>query len=352
MQRGACAGEAAVFDWDNTCIFNDIGDATFRWQLDHLALALTPETLAQLLPERLGAITHLHSGIALADFKRDIQEAHRTLWPALSQGHSRTMRGSAAHRDLRAKVGALYEQMLQTPEIGAAYAYGWLARWYGGLKPAAVHQLADQAARAGQAEPIGMQTWHAASSGRTGLQTYTFRTYVSPHAEMHDLFAALGACGVPVWVVTASYAPVVQAAAALWQYAVPQDQIVGMRLQLDADGIALPQLAPDHPQTYAAGKVTAIAQAVQATPILVAGDAMTDYAMLTHSPKSCRLVVHRHTAAAELQALQAQGLAEADRDDFAGGRVLLQGRDENTGQFIASVHTRPLQQTAAESPTA
>ena len=40
----------AVFDFDNTCIFRDIGQAVFRVQLLELRYRISPETLALLIP--------------------------------------------------------------------------------------------------------------------------------------------------------------------------------------------------------------------------------------------------------------------------------------------------------------
>ncbi|MCG2810880.1 MAG: hypothetical protein L6428_05425 [Candidatus Aminicenantes bacterium] len=39
---GVRPGELAVFDWDNTCIFGDIGEAVFRHQALHLEFKFNP----------------------------------------------------------------------------------------------------------------------------------------------------------------------------------------------------------------------------------------------------------------------------------------------------------------------
>ncbi|RYF04162.1 MAG: hypothetical protein EOO40_11460, partial [Deltaproteobacteria bacterium] len=41
--------KTAVFDWDNTCIFGDIGEATFHHQLQQLQLRLPPTQLHDAL---------------------------------------------------------------------------------------------------------------------------------------------------------------------------------------------------------------------------------------------------------------------------------------------------------------
>lgn len=344
------AAGAAVFDWDNTCIFNDIGDATFRWQLDQLLYRLPPDAMHHMLVDRVGAETQLSTGVALAHFATDIRTAYAALWPSIKLGQAHVVRHTPAHFDFRAKLGALYHQMVQTPKIGAHFAYSWLTQWFGGFTTAEVQELARNAAQAAHREPIGEATWQAASPGRTGLQTWTHRTHVAPHPEMRDLFSALVRAGIETWVVTASYEPIVHAVAALWHYPIPPTQILGMRLQRTAQGVALPYSAQHYPLTYRQGKVDAIERFVGAPPILVAGDAMTDYEMLTYHPASLRLLLNRNSTQPELAALCAQGSTPPSADEALptlAGHVLLQGRDENTGAFVPETQTVPL---AASAP--
>ena len=59
----------AAFDWDNTCIFNDIGDAVWRYQLDRLQLRLDPRRHAPASTRRHSR--HRHSQ------QRDKPTGHR-----------------------------------------------------------------------------------------------------------------------------------------------------------------------------------------------------------------------------------------------------------------------------------
>jgi phosphoserine phosphatase len=340
---------AAVFDWDNTCIFNDIGDASFRWQLDQLLFRLPPDAMHHLLLDRIGSVTHLSTGVALAHFASDIRTAYAALWPSIKLQKAHAVRHTASHFDFRAKLGALYHQMVQTPEIGAPFAYSWLTQWFGGFTAAEVQELARNAAQAAHREPIGEATWQAASPGRTGLQTWTHRTHVAPHPEMRDLFSALARAGIATWVVTASYEPIVHAVAALWHYPIPPTQILGMRLQHTAQSVALPYPALQYPVTYRQGKVDAIERFVGAPPILVAGDAMTDYEMLTYHPATCRLLLNRNSTQPQLAALCALGQTPISPQTplpQLAGQVLLQGRDENTGAFVPTTATVALKASA------
>src|SRR5262245_25569915 len=102
------AGEAvAVFDWDNTCIFGDVGDVTLRRQL--VELELSPD--AALVPEQLGRVQRLR-GISLVDLRADVLLAHA----ALTSGAA--PRGGDAHHDLIAKLLWFYDAMLEDPATG------------------------------------------------------------------------------------------------------------------------------------------------------------------------------------------------------------------------------------------
>jgi hypothetical protein len=156
----------AVFDWDDTSIFGDVGVATFSHQLDHLALRLAPEDLAELLPESVEGIEELEGGLSLADVRADILEAYAVLWPSIEAGNVERVRGSPEHRSFRAKVGWLYQALEATAGIGPTFAYPWLPTWLAGFTRAEVHEMAMEALEAASGEPPGREEWRSAMPGR------------------------------------------------------------------------------------------------------------------------------------------------------------------------------------------
>ena len=54
--HSSSARPVAIFDFDNTCIFRDIGQALFRFQIEHLRYRLNPEELAAILPAGEGKL--------------------------------------------------------------------------------------------------------------------------------------------------------------------------------------------------------------------------------------------------------------------------------------------------------
>lgn len=114
------------------------------------------------------------------------------------------------------------------------------------------------------------------------------KTHVAQHAyqPQHALIKALQAKGADVWIVSASNQWIVEAGG--HYLGIPADKVVGIRLEVK-DGILTDRVIP--PVTYRPGKVEAIGKYIGKTPILVAGDSITDYEMMALS-SDIALVIH------------------------------------------------------------
>ena len=72
----------AVFDWDNTCIFNDCGEAFLGYQLEHLKLRLTLEQLRAVLLDEINGVNEVEDNgkkYRIADLNNDILKAYSYL---------------------------------------------------------------------------------------------------------------------------------------------------------------------------------------------------------------------------------------------------------------------------------
>jgi hypothetical protein len=228
--------KVAVFDWDNTSMYSDIGVAVLLYQLDRLALRLSPEQLAAIVPSAVNGLDVLAGEILLPRLREDILDAYGALWPRICAGDVEGARALPEHQDFRAKMGFLYDASENTPGMGTAFAYPWLARWLAGFRPAEAELLAIDAARAALAEPPRMARWTSASAGRAGTVSYGYEAGLMPQPEMIELMGALGAAGVMVFVVSASQADLVRGVARHFGYPVPSEQVYGLRLEPDGDG--------------------------------------------------------------------------------------------------------------------
>jgi len=162
---------------------------------------------------------------------------------------------------------------------------------------------------------------------------------------MQDLMRALNAAGVEVFVVSAGAEWVVEAAAEVLRYPVDREHVYGMRVVEGADGRLTTDVAPHetYPVTFRQGKADLVSRVLGRPALLVAGDAMTDYEMLTGLPETeISLVINRNKGG-QMVELYRRALQPASGER----RVLLQGRDENRSRFRKARETVPL---GAEAP--
>ena len=59
LLAGVHPGEIAVFDWDNTCICGDIGEALLRRMTFDLAFAMDAKTMAATVPDAIHGVKHV-----------------------------------------------------------------------------------------------------------------------------------------------------------------------------------------------------------------------------------------------------------------------------------------------------
>lgn len=312
----------AVFDFDNTTVFHDAGEALMRLQLDRMAFAMSPDELRGLLPDEIDGVGALVDGTAIADARDDVVDAL-----------------AAKEREaFRAKLAWLYEALDETPGVGARFAYPFLACWLGGHTPDDVRALMADAARAAADEPFGRGTWTSPDTGRIGARTATFETGLGPQPEMQDLYRALLDAGVEVHVVTASQQHIVEGAVPALGY--PQDGVTvwGMRLEDGEGGRLAPRLVDSagYPATWRAGKRELIAKHIERAPVLVAGDSDTDFEMMTGFEETeVRLLINRNPSPdTAVHAL------------LADERTLVQGRYEPEGRFQPSRETHAIEGTS------
>jgi hypothetical protein len=337
QRTSSAAAPLAVFDWDNTSIYGDIGMATARHQLDTLQFKITPQQLAETIPEVVNGQLALHGGVSLPALRNDVVGAYRALWPFIQRGDVQGAKQLPAYQDFRAKLLGLYDLLEATPGVGAKVAYPWLTRLYAGFTPEGVQRLGVEAWRVSSQEPRVKAEWKTASPGLAGHLSYSFEKGVAEQPEMKALYAGLAADGFDVRVLTASLEDVVRGVSREARYEVKPENVFGMRLELDPSGVYSHRSAAHYPTTNGPGKVECIEQNFPSRPVLVGGDSDGDFDMLTAFKETeVRLVFHRNKGPdAKIHSLYAEPL---ERD---GVITVVQGRDEDAGTFRPARDTRP-----------
>ena len=143
---------------------------------------------------------------------------------------------------------------------------------------------------------------------------------------MQALMRLFQSHGLRCFVVSASSEWLVQTVAPILNFPLDRVDIFGVRTKMGACDVVLPEEAADYPLTYREGKNEIIDRFISPSPWFVAGDADTDYDMLTRAGVSIRLLINRNLGGliAELY----------DRPD-----ILLQGVDQGNGSFRPSSET-------------
>lgn len=255
----------AVFDWDQTVIRHDIGDALFVYQIDHFAFALDHDDFWDVLgvecddPLR-GQVASLAANPRTAASAAD---ATRRAWEA-------------------ALIGGYARAGLLDPQEG----FPWQTRVLTGLTPAAVQRLTRAAAARELEALLGQREFSL------GDETLPFYQGLRPYAEILGLMRGLEEAGIQVWVVSATNVWAVQTMAEL--LGLDPTRVIGMRTRV-VDGCITSELDGVACATW--GKVEAIKRYIHPTqrPVLAAGDNITDLPMLEYSADT-RLVIDRGVA--------------------------------------------------------
>lgn len=288
LLAGVRPGDIAVFDWDNTCAFNDVGEALLRRLAFGLEFRLDAAALAATVPDRIGGVAHL----ALHGRPYPIAKMRDEVFAALDRLQRRPVNeeDDRCRRDYRVFTSgllAMNRALEETPGIGCAFAYPWMISLHQGLSPAEFDRLAAATVRDELRRPIRRR---AVSDPRRRWR-HVWTSGVRLYPEMADLAGCWLARGGAVVVSTASKRQLVEAAIAVTGF--PCSRVIGMELAQAGGRFSarpLPGLAPN----LGAGKVANIRRLLAREPALAAGDSSNDYEMLSAFPATrLRLVIDR-----------------------------------------------------------
>lgn len=312
------AKPVALFDFDNTCIFRDIGQATFRYQIEYLRYRISPDELAAILPPADGTL----NGKPLAVIRQLLLQAYGKLWPLIQQGKTDLARQTEAYPLFATLLLWTVAQARKDAQFGPAFVLPFMGRMLAGFTTEELRNLAYEVVEKVGQEPLDTKVLAAEAPAPLGHISASYPRGLHAYPEIQDLMKRLQACGIERYVISASTEWLVEGAAACLGFAIDQRHIYGIRVRLDEKDRLTIDDFPQYPVTYRQGK-TAIVKRLKGVPILVAGDADTDYEMLTLPGVALRLLINR----------QQSGLIASlyPRPD-----ILLQGIDLARGCFIPS----------------
>lgn len=253
----------AVFDWDNTCLAGDLGDAFFYGACARAALPLRDEAIWDALTPH------------------EERDALYAAWQSVSTkaGHADSV-ALAAFRWQMARSFRLLVQRTQD------LAYAWQTQAQAGLTPSQVEALADLIIAEESRRPLGQEVLPA-PDGRSEAEVIPQGLRLYP--QMGELRRRLEMAGIVTWIVTATSEIVVRAGAHRLGFA--RERVLGTRNEM-VNG----RLTAHLKGTFACGpgKVEVIRRYIHPTqrPVLVVGDGLTDKDMLEYG-SDVRLVIDR-----------------------------------------------------------
>lgn len=218
-QYGSCnpyrpggARPVAVFDWDNTVVKNDVGDATMFWLLRNgrirqPAAGDWSTTSRHLTPAATGALADACAALARPGAPLPTATAAGTA----CADEINSVYGNAATR-AGAPAFAGWDRRTTDP------SYAWLAQLMQGWTAREIRGFAAAARTENLAAPVGA-TQQVGSGTATGWVRY--------YDQQRDLVKGLQRAGFDVWISSASPQPVVE----VWakDVGIKADRVIGIR---------------------------------------------------------------------------------------------------------------------------
>ncbi|MDD4032722.1 MAG: hypothetical protein PHS48_05695 [Bacteroidales bacterium] len=340
----------AVLDWDQTCAHLDVEEALMRFQLFNLRFKMTKEQFAGILLNDINGITHLsdsHGDIPFADINQDLINDYNFLYDNYL-GPDGTMsltqiKATLQYQDFIVKLPFLYDGYCATPGIGDQYGYPWALYLLAGHTLSEVKEMAAETISYELGNKLSKET--LVSPGdfptTTGVLSYSYKSGLRILAEMQNLISTFQKRGIEVFIVSASYKPVVEVFSGLgtYGYNVPANHVVAMELDVDAEGKIVPQYKTGWVQTVRQGKVDAIERVIKQElgknwdPVFSAIDSDGDYEMATQFEGMNLTLIWNRVKGGDIGQLCIRAVAESGNPKPL---YILQGRDENTGLAIPS----------------
>jgi len=306
----------AVFDFDNTCIFRDVGQAVFRYQAQHLRYRLTPRQLDAILPKTAGQL----AGRPLTALTTTLLDAYRALYPLVAAGKQDEALRLPEYRLFAVLLLWLTDKARKDERLGPRYVLPFMGKLLAGFSIAELRHLAVEVVQKVRQEPLIEETLSVEAPEPVGRIEASYPLGLHAFPEMQALMHRLARQGIERYVISASTEWLVEGAAQLLEFPVAADHIFGIRLRLDERDVLTIDDPIDYPVTFREGKAEIITQRISGRPVLIAGDADTDFEMLTLPGVDLRLLLNRRQ----------NGLISTLYQD---PDILLQGLDLTSGRF-------------------
>lgn len=213
----------AVFDFDNTCSIFDMEDTVAVYQLEHMAFAITPDKMNDILHTEISSPDRNLAewdfpGVTYNKFIHDITKAYSALWDSYGPFTANGIEDNAElikdpmWLEFAAKIRTLYDLICDVDT--ASVGYPWVLYLFSGMTEDEVYQLATKALSEYKEIESCERTWKSPEDiqSEVGAVTYTYLCGVSVTENIVELWKALSENGIDVWVCSASCTAVIKGA--------------------------------------------------------------------------------------------------------------------------------------------
>ncbi|MBU3227806.1 haloacid dehalogenase-like hydrolase [Clostridium algidicarnis] len=339
----------AVFDWDNTTIINDVEEALLAYQLTNLEFKMTPEefskTIRTNIPKdnftkecnnKAGEPVNIES--VGADIDSDYKFLYENYKGFKGDKSLDDIKKTVEYKDFIAKTRYLYASIGES--FSSDVSYPWVTYLFAGMTEKEVATLTEKSNDYWLSHELSEETWTSPEElkGNCGVVSVSFHTGLRTLKEQQNLYKTLMSNGIDVYICSASFIDVVREFATnpKFGYDIPKENVYAMELERDDKGVIKSEFRKDYDQTQSKGKTKTIERFLVEKyagkgPLIVGGDSAGDVAMLTDfNDTKFSLIVNR-CKGDELGKISKEAADTIGKED---ARYYLQGRNENTGEFI------------------
>ena len=332
----------AVFDCDNTTVISDITIVYQIRALEELHFAVGPDEMRRMLltgvPDANRPLVAGNPKSTADNLAADISDAYRELLALRSAG--KDYRSAPVFSEFVAKYQALYHGLCST--FGTEVGYPWIGCILVGYTREQIFEFERAALRMEMSYGRVYEqrfTVPAGQARRSGVYSVEFTRGFAIPPENVGLFRALRDAGIVPHIVSASPRELVLAVFTDPQFGfgLPESCLFGYDFKRDAQGRIVPEHTAARWMPQKEGKVDLIRRELMPrfggrAPVLVGGDSIGDYAMLTAFPGMDRGIIYNY------RPLLDDPLSKLVRLTLAGKgrRHLLQGRDNGKAALIPS----------------
>ncbi|WP_227764615.1 hypothetical protein [Zhaonella formicivorans] len=285
----------AVFDWDNTCIYGDVTETLFIYQIDNLRYKLTPWEFSGILSIALKDNFSGESPVEkhAEQISSDLLEDYTFLYEHYIVNQKMSLekiRETEEFNDFKAKM--FYFYLLINDHAFTKDSFLWMMYLYSNMTAIELENLSKESIdfNLHAERKCHLLSSSPALSKKTGVLSAHYTGGLRINPLVVHLFQELKAKGIGVYVCSASAKEVLIPLVTYQQYgyALPQDHLLAVRLDRDSCNVLQPRIDEAYPITFKTGKMQAIEQFLVSKlgtePMLVAGDSTGDYYMMTGFP--------------------------------------------------------------------